>query len=308
MVLIGCSKRARDERALAAERRLLALQGKGQSPTSFCSYLTPNIHRTGGDSTGTVKDEDGDSEDDYENAPETDQDRRHAMLDSTDKAELDGLNAWQHDYSSDFIFPPAASSVASGSSSRNTASPLARSPKPNPSRREDGPTRDAVALGPIEISSDEDDESPSYGCDAQLVHDGGTAATSVSRKDTEKERPFAPKAEEGRDGISTSSGLRGMGILDVDNPRTASSTHAKKQSKLSYGALVRDEVQQRKKEALGMDSPGRRLGGAGGPPSERRLLADRTPASSVSRESQIANEAPSSAGACAAWTCQVCTL
>ncbi|KAI0749788.1 WLM domain-containing protein [Daedaleopsis nitida] len=281
------SKRARDERALAAERRLLALREKG------------------GDSTETVKNEDGDSDDDYENAPETDQERRHAMLDSADKAELDGLKAWQHDYSSEFIFPPAAPFVASSSSSRNPESTPGRSPKRNSSRRDNDLARTGTASASIEISSDEDD-APSHGCDTQLLHNGGTAATTVSRKGKQRERPFATKVEESRDGITTSNGLRSM-RSDVDKPRIASSTHAKKQSKLSYGVLVHDEVQQRKKEALGMDGPGRRLGGAGGPPSES-LLTDRPPASSASRESQILDEPPSPAGVCAVWTCQVCTL
>lgn len=94
------SKRAREERALAAERRLKALQGAA------------------GPSTQPREDEtDEDEEDsDVEIVEETDQERRRAMLDATAQNDMDNLKSSQTDFSSDFIFPSTSSTTDEGPS------------------------------------------------------------------------------------------------------------------------------------------------------------------------------------------------
>ncbi|OBZ72449.1 DNA-dependent metalloprotease WSS1 [Grifola frondosa] len=90
------SKRAREERALAIERRLQALQGKANA-------LGPQ--------------DDSEDADEFEGVSETDQDRRRVMLEGTTAADLEGLKVSGTDYSSDFIFPhagPSSSSAAVG--------------------------------------------------------------------------------------------------------------------------------------------------------------------------------------------------
>ncbi|KAI0719312.1 WLM-domain-containing protein [Cerioporus squamosus] len=230
------SKRAREERALAAERRLLALQGK-------------------------VRD-----------VPETDQDRRHTMLDSADKSELDGLKAWQRDYSSDFIFPPIASSS-------RAASPPGSSSRSNAHRKRS--TRRSPDLGTIELSSDE--EQGPQGCDMQLLQQGGTAASSSTMTlstgtGKQREQPSVTSDDAGR-----------------DSPRRASS--AKKQQKIPYGNLVKDEIKGRKKESLGMTGPGKRLGGA---PSDQDGLLRSSPRVEDRLATTSTSETP--------WSCGVCTL
>ncbi|RPD74820.1 WLM-domain-containing protein [Lentinus tigrinus ALCF2SS1-7] len=211
------SKRAREERALAAERRLLALQGKDKG-------------------TAPRDESDDDEDSDYECAPETDQDRRRTMLDSADKSELDGMKAWQRDYSSDFIFPPVASSS-------RAASPPEISTLTVPTEKRSKHT--SADLGIIELSSDEEEKEGPRGCDVQLLPQGGTAASSSAMplsKGKQREPP------------SVASGHVGKGVS-----RTSSSV--KTQQKLPYGNLVQDEIQGRKKESLGMVGPGKRLGG-----------------------------------------------
>jgi len=80
------SKRAREERALAAERRLLALQAASKTPTH-----------------GPEED---DSDNEVEELPETDKDRRQAMMTSMDATEADNLRIGTlADFWGDFILP-----------------------------------------------------------------------------------------------------------------------------------------------------------------------------------------------------------
>ncbi|KAL1949510.1 hypothetical protein VTO73DRAFT_8391 [Trametes versicolor] len=141
----AASKRAREERALAAERRLLALQGKGASDAK--------------------KEEDASDEgdEDYDDPRETDQDRRRVMLESTDGAGLDSLKASQRDFFADFILPPTAFN------SKSTSRPTPSSSRAAPS---------GMDLGTSELSSDE--EVPPWSCDVQSLPKGGTAATASS--------------------------------------------------------------------------------------------------------------------------------
>ncbi|KAG2147593.1 WLM-domain-containing protein [Suillus clintonianus] len=87
------SKRAREERALAAERRMQTLK------TAFASSASASSSR--------LKSEpitDSESESDAEQ-PETDQDRRRIMLESVGGQELDEMKATKYDFSTDFRLP-----------------------------------------------------------------------------------------------------------------------------------------------------------------------------------------------------------
>ncbi|EPQ54069.1 WLM-domain-containing protein [Gloeophyllum trabeum ATCC 11539] len=79
----GISKRAREERALAAERRLRAIQG-GSQPKER--------ERSSGD----------EGEDEFETKQETDQERRNTMMDMMKESELDDLKMTKHDFWKDF--------------------------------------------------------------------------------------------------------------------------------------------------------------------------------------------------------------
>lgn len=80
---------------MAAEQRLLALQAT---------------------STTAVKSE-GESDTDEDNPPETDQDRRRAMLDSMSKGDIGNFKASARDFADDFLLPSAG---PSGSSSQGS--------------------------------------------------------------------------------------------------------------------------------------------------------------------------------------------
>ncbi|KAI0649084.1 WLM domain-containing protein [Trametes meyenii] len=145
----AASKRAREERALAAGRRLLALQGKS--------------------TTAGVKDESDDDDDDgdYEAAPETDQDRRRVMLDVTDKAELDSLKTSNQRFITDFIFPCSEPAPIPGSSSKlDKASSQDNLEPPGPDV--------------IELFSDDDTPLPSTTSGVQSTSKGGTGASANS--------------------------------------------------------------------------------------------------------------------------------
>ncbi|KZT22356.1 WLM-domain-containing protein [Neolentinus lepideus HHB14362 ss-1] len=83
------SKRAREERALAAERRLQALQGP--------SHPKEESHSS-----------DGEDDDELEIKEETDQERRKAMLDTMKESELEGLKTSAAGFFKDFFLsaPP----------------------------------------------------------------------------------------------------------------------------------------------------------------------------------------------------------
>ncbi|PIL35554.1 hypothetical protein GSI_02282 [Ganoderma sinense ZZ0214-1] len=169
------SKRAREERALAAERRLLALHDRSTKTLA----------------TKEPSEDEGENEEDsdYEWVAETDQDRRRAVLGSAETSDLDGLKAWQRDYSSDFIFPPIASGSGSGSSSvlQGKSSPT----RPSTHSRHGGKDVSEDS-GVIELSSDEEDLPP-RGCDVQVLPKGGTAVgSSAMVPHQEREQKFSP--------------------------------------------------------------------------------------------------------------------
>ncbi|KIM84879.1 hypothetical protein PILCRDRAFT_817694 [Piloderma croceum F 1598] len=84
------SKRAREERALAAERRIMALQSQAASSSSSSSAQAPD------DGDPATESDDSDEE-----IGETDQDRRKAMLDASQDIDIDNF---KYDFPDDFDF------------------------------------------------------------------------------------------------------------------------------------------------------------------------------------------------------------
>ncbi|KAI0661757.1 WLM domain-containing protein [Cubamyces menziesii] len=268
----AASKRAREERALAAERRLRALQGKGSA-----------------DDTAEPCPDSEEENDDLENVPEDDEARRHAMLESMDQSDIEGLRTSKQRFLTEFFPAPQASS------STSSAPAAATDWLQNARDKGKGKRKD---LGVIEISSDEEGESPPFelSCDIQSLPQGGAAAS-----------------------VGSQPGGGGSGLCrDREADVQTTSTWGKgavKGGKLIYGTLVRDEIAKRNRESLGMDGDGRRLGGvhsrsapargqpARDPPS--RLSLATTNAQPTSPEDTGQSTNPENAGQ---WSCQVCTL
>ncbi|KAK7454666.1 hypothetical protein VKT23_011419 [Stygiomarasmius scandens] len=203
------SKRAREERALAAERRLRMLQGQPQA----------------GPSTATPESLEDSGEEDLE--PETDAERRK-MLHESESSDLSGLNtrtSW-NEFDDEFIFT-----------------------------RQD--TSDA-----IEISSDQDFPDS---CD---VASGLTFVT-------------------GGGGDKKGKRKRGDDRTDDDGPsmKTAKTSGTSKPVANVLGNFVRNEVDYRKKEALGL-----------------------TPASGHGRTIGGTRSSSSLIPSIEKWTCLICTL
>lgn len=92
--MVLCSKRAREERALAAEQRIQTLEGKASSS----NLPTPPVTR-----------DDMESEDE-ERDSETDHDRRRTLLEVIEEKDLDALRATMFDPTQEFILPSTGSS------------------------------------------------------------------------------------------------------------------------------------------------------------------------------------------------------
>ncbi|KAF5367425.1 hypothetical protein D9758_003679 [Tetrapyrgos nigripes] len=213
------SKRAREERALAAERRLQMLQSQSQGAPSTSAAASESEH-------------DSNDEEAEDIIPETDSERRQALQDS-ETSDLNGLktgNHW-HEYDDDFIFTGQGSSE------------------------------------PIEIPSDED---VSRGCDAAA---GSTFVTGSSsdRKGKRKQRDD----EDDRDDPTKLA----------KSMSTSKETSYTKKGKNLLGNIAQDEVQYRKKEALGLT------------PSKGRTLRE-------GKKQTSTDSAPASPG----WACLICTL
>jgi len=105
------SKRAREERALAAERRMNTLKGLSFFPLTspFYPSALAAFASSSSASSSRLKNEfepapDSETESDAE-ALETDQDRRRTMLESVGGQELDEMKAEKYDFSDDFRLP-----------------------------------------------------------------------------------------------------------------------------------------------------------------------------------------------------------
>lgn len=95
--MVLCSKRAREERALAAEQRIQALQGRASSS----KLLIPPVV------------DDSESEDEKRDT-ETDYDRRRTLLEVIEEKDLDALRATMFDPAQDFLLPSVGSSGKCG--------------------------------------------------------------------------------------------------------------------------------------------------------------------------------------------------
>jgi hypothetical protein len=102
------SKRAREERALAAERRMemlkgwfcLALISSGDSLLASVAFIS-----SASTSSSRLKSEPTTDSESESDAEETDQDRRRTMLESIRGQELDEMKAAKYDFSDDFKLP-----------------------------------------------------------------------------------------------------------------------------------------------------------------------------------------------------------
>ncbi|KAF8159577.1 WLM domain-containing protein [Crassisporium funariophilum] len=206
----AASKRAREERALATERRLRALQGLQEPETS-----------TSKPADSPTEDESSDGE--IEFVPETDMERREALLasepDINVQEKLGSGNSWE-DFEQDFNFN---------------------------NRNEDSGSKSAID-DIIELSSDEDDDAQA--CDVPVAS-GSTFTSGHIGKDKGKGKanPWSslPAKQPGVSSVMTSSPNPKSSILKP----------------LGIGNLVQTEVDLRKKESLGMaptKSGGRTLG------------------------------------------------
>ncbi|KDQ57192.1 hypothetical protein JAAARDRAFT_35796 [Jaapia argillacea MUCL 33604] len=213
------SKRAREERAMAAEKRLKALQGHAVTSTTL-----------------KLEDESQTEDDDevFEESHETDQDRRRTMLEAGDKTEFDDLKATAVRFTDDFILPPADSFS---------------SHKPHKSATEQ---EEKDPLDIIDISSDSDVEDiPS--CEVPQ-----TRSTFASAS-TSKARPSASKGKSKSGTIADRDNhpkLKQQKITGVGSSQFSKSNDKgkgkAKGNDLKLGSVVEDEVQLRKKESIGL--------------------------------------------------------
>ncbi|TEB33376.1 WLM-domain-containing protein [Coprinellus micaceus] len=228
----AASNRAREERALAAERRIQALLGGepiqdthwGQS-TQWCLLASSST----GDQAG-----DG-SEDEFEDVKETDADRRQTLLSSKsedDDIELLGAGkSWQM-FLDDFDFTRSPRTDSKGAGKGKEAAVASGSKD----------------LGTIDISSE--DEEGRDGCD--IPRTSGSMSTVGSTGVPSSQRKGGTR---GSDGGKASEKSRGPSL----------NTGA-----LGLGKLVQTEIDFRKKESLGMapvKGGGRTLGSAPRRPS-----------------------------------------
>ena len=222
------------------------------------------------------------------------------MLESTEKSDLEGLKAWQRDYSSEFIFPPVASGSGAGTSAQLVPSVQSSTLS---GIKDEGQSIPDV----IELSSDEDEDGVLPACDVQLLPKGGTAATS-SIRDSNKSTT---------NGHTSVSRLREANPAGIGTWPQASEGDAvgstTQRRKLAYGGLVQQEISTRTKESLGLNAPGvYRLGGAASraPSTSPNLLADnsRRTLTHTGPPSLPADASTLAASTESDWACQVCTL
>ncbi|GJE88737.1 WLM-domain-containing protein [Phanerochaete sordida] len=141
--------------------------------------------------------------------------------------------------------------------------------------------------------------SPDLSCDVQqLSGRSSTAATSSGPSSKGKVRA-TDEASGGKAGQKSITNF-----IDVDADRPS------KKPKLSYGALVEDEVKYRKKEALGMVGNGRTLGGSSArrQPASRRMDDRERPRPELLDLTQEDALLGSPAAEDGSWECLVCTL
>ncbi|KAH9945164.1 WLM-domain-containing protein [Epithele typhae] len=277
----AASKRAREERARAAEHRLSALRDQSDADH-------PSAAAAEG---GSDLEDDGD-----EDIQETDQDRRRVLLEAADTSELDALKAWQLDYSSDFILPSADL------------------PAPGPSARGNDSTNKGrkAQLGPDNIKQPLDG-SAGRPAIAQDIQTHGAASNPAAH--SQNARPPARRPPAGLQLTQISPPLPNSG-----NKRTpqGGSAHSFQTAPAAAGGLrgfAQAEIATRKREGLGMGPGARRTLGA--PPSNSNPDAgsrQRTLEDVVRQGGTLGRHGPSVSNATdedsaeGAWPCGVCTL
>ncbi|KAF5327560.1 hypothetical protein D9619_004824 [Psilocybe cf. subviscida] len=226
----AASKRARDERALAAEKRLQALLGP-KTDAKPAPQQTPN-------EGANASDGDDDSDDEVEFVPETDAERRQALLDSEHEYKQEGSRnngssskgkelqsklgsgaAWKS-MQDDFNFS-AVSNSGSGASTSQTGAKDA-------SNRSKGKTKSKARVDSdvIEISSSDGDEE-----------EGEEQQNGDQDADESCDLPIA------------------SGSTFTTHPHTSQSKSSSRTPAglgLGLGKMVQTEMELRRKEALGM--------------------------------------------------------
>lgn len=250
-------------------------------------YTTADSVALAGSSTArlspTPGDDSGSEGSDDEGLRETDQDRRRTMLEAMGQADLEGLKNDRTDYSDDFVFPPP---------SRPGGQSL-----PGGRWRSQERTPEVVS-----DSSDVNLEDVGPSCDVQtLTQASSTATTSATHISGSHSRG----ARSGKERAASNGRESQVNLEREDWSEPGQSSTGQKNKVVSYGNIVKSEVDLRRKEALGMapTSGARRLGrssaassrGTGEPPS-RDIGA------------QLSGSHQDDRGRVDEWSCLVCTL
>ncbi|KAI0342765.1 WLM-domain-containing protein [Trametopsis cervina] len=264
------SKSAREARALAAERRLSALQSSTSGPSSTSAKPEPSEDTD----SGSDSDENNDS---TQFVAETDQDRRRTMLESDGDGK--GLKASFGDFVDDFVFPTFDGSDSEMQAASRTG-PTISSGSSKGKGKEKAPAR-----------SGEVPQPPSKRPRSEISSKG-----KGKGKGSEAIKPLT-------DFFAPASTSRVPG--DSEPGEQAPKKKTRKTTSLSYGNFVQGEVRHRKKEALGMQagssrtlSDARQAASAG-----RSRLLDMKPAGQASSSEHSGNRDEGQG-----WTCLVCTL
>lgn len=271
------SKRAREERALAAERRLLALQGQptGVAPTLSLLLFTQGYSASTSKLELPIDDMLQFSDDDFsdvedEIVPETDADRRRTLLSSEQEPDISNLKSgsiWEGSQN-DFKF---------GVSSQT-----------------DNVSKNLSDV--IEILSDEDDGD--CGCDLPVA--SGSTFTSAPKPPRqgslkkEASRAMVPVVDKGMRCVHCNHPIAIVMMFPPARPTIP--TIPKSTGTLGLGKMVQSEIKLRKQESLGMapvKGGGRTLGGSG-------PIKPLHPSPAPAPEQQHKTDQE--------WSCVVCTL
>lgn len=223
-----------------------------------------------------VDSESGSEEESEPFAPETDQDRRRTLLDSLPSSDAEGLKASTQDFADEFVFPESR-----GVWTTKKQGSTATNPSPSDGKGKGKVPRDTPpAAEPL------------------------TAAKSSKRESSKMGTPKAPAARP----LTEFFTVKSTGAHTGDD---APPQKKQKMIPLAYGDIVRDEVQHRKREALGMSTGSSRTLGAGklhgdkdvsaGNQANARLL-QLSPNSESNSKEDSQDESDTS------WSCLVCTL
>ncbi|PPR00787.1 hypothetical protein CVT24_000752 [Panaeolus cyanescens] len=301
------SKKAREERALATERRLLALQGQGSSKAK-------------------EENDSESSEDEYEAVPETDAERRQTLFSSEDSKDTLNLKdkvgsraAWKA-FEKDFNFGSVKSEEPKPGIAESSSTGVKRS-------NGNGHKMTRIATPDvIDISSD-DDDLPELSCDAQAP--SGSTGTIAGTGSSRIENPSVEQSK------SSSTSKKALGKRKDQASHVSQGSHSQKSSTpttnwsantssggrktpvrghepLGLGNLVKTEIEFRKKEAIGLagrrNAGGRMLGESR--PSDLDGTSESRPVSRLVSESasNVKGRFHQQKFDDRKWACLVCTL